>query len=63
MGYDDIPLASYTSPALSTVRQPTRAQGSTAAEFLLNRIEGDREQPREEKSFACELVIRESTVS
>jgi DNA-binding LacI/PurR family transcriptional regulator len=63
MGYDDIPLASHTSPALSTVRQPTRAQGSTAAEFLLRRIEGDREQPREEKSFACELVIRESTVS
>ncbi|HZJ45413.1 MAG TPA: LacI family DNA-binding transcriptional regulator [Pyrinomonadaceae bacterium] len=61
MGYDDIPLASHTSPALTTVRQPTRDQGKAAAEFLLRRIEGDREQPREEKAFPCELVIREST--
>jgi DNA-binding LacI/PurR family transcriptional regulator len=61
IGYDDIPLASHTSPALTTVRQPTREQGRAAAEFLLRRIEGDREQPRAEKTFACELVIREST--
>ena len=61
MGYDDIPLALHTSPTLSTVRQPTREQGRAAAEFLLRRIEGDREQAREEKAFACELVIREST--
>ncbi|HSE33352.1 MAG TPA: LacI family DNA-binding transcriptional regulator [Pyrinomonadaceae bacterium] len=62
VGYDDIPLASHTSPTLTTVRQPTREQGSTAAEFLLRRIEGDREQPRAEKAFDCELVVRESTV-
>jgi LacI family transcriptional regulator len=61
IGYDDIPLASHTSPALSTVRQPTREQGKAAAEFLLRRIEGDREQPRAERTFACELLIREST--
>jgi len=62
IGYDDIPLAAHTSPALTTVRQPTREQGRAAAEFLLRRVEGDREQPRVEKSFACELVIRESTI-
>jgi DNA-binding LacI/PurR family transcriptional regulator len=62
VGYDDIPLASHTSPTLTTVRQPTREQGSTAAEFLLRRIEGDREQARAEKTFDCELVVRESTV-
>jgi DNA-binding LacI/PurR family transcriptional regulator len=61
IGYDDIPLASHTSPTLSTVRQPTREQGKVAAEFLLRRIEGDREQPRAERTFTCELVIREST--
>lgn len=61
VGYDDIPLASHTSPALTTVRQPTREQGRAAAQFLLSRIEGDREQPRSEKTFQCELVIREST--
>ena len=61
IGYDDIPLASHTSPTLTTVRQPTREQGRTAAEFLLRRIAGDREQPRAEKTFDCELVVREST--
>lgn len=61
VGYDDIPLAAHTSPALTTVRQPTREQGRAAAEFLLRRIEGDREQPRIEKSFDCKLIVREST--
>ena len=61
VGYDDIPLASHTSPTLTTVRQPTREQGRSAAELLLRRIEGDREQPRSEKTFDCELVVREST--
>ena len=61
VGYDDIPLASHTSPTLTTVRQPTREQGRCAAEFLLRRIEGDSEQPRVEKTFQCELIIREST--
>ncbi|PWT88558.1 MAG: LacI family transcriptional regulator [Blastocatellia bacterium] len=62
VGYDDIPLAAHTSPTLTTVRQPTREQGRTAAEFLLGRIEGDREQPRCERTFQCELVVRESTI-
>jgi DNA-binding LacI/PurR family transcriptional regulator len=61
VGYDDVPLAQHTSPALTTVRQPTREQGRCAAEFLLNRIEGDSEQERVEKTFECELIIREST--
>lgn len=63
VGYDDIPLASHTSPRLTTVRQPTRDQGKTAAQFLLQRIKGDRERPRAEKTFDCELVVRESTYS
>ncbi len=61
VGYDDIPLASHTSPPLTTVRQPTREQGSVAAESLLKRIEGERDLPRTEKIFECELVMREST--
>ena len=32
VGDDDIPLASHTSPTLTTVRQPTREQGRAAAE-------------------------------
>ena len=61
VGYDDIPLAAHTSPALTTVRQPTREQGRVAAELLLRRIKDDREEPRQERFFPCELVVREST--
>jgi DNA-binding LacI/PurR family transcriptional regulator len=61
VGYDDIPMASHISPTLTTVRQPTIEQGRLAAEFLLQRIEGDHERPREEKAFDCQLIIREST--
>src|SRR5262245_54040084 len=61
VGYDDIPMASHVSPALTTVRQPTHEQGRLAAELLLQRIEDDSERPRAERAFLCELVIREST--
>jgi len=62
VGYDDIPLASHITPTLTTVRQPTREQGRLAATLLLQRIEGDRERPREEKMFECELIVRQSTL-
>ena len=61
VGHDDIPLASYTSPPLTTVRQPTREQGRVAAAFLLRRLEEDHHLPRQEQIFECELVVREST--
>ena len=63
VGYDDIPLAAHTSPALTTVRQPTREQGRIAAELLLRRIESEAPPPREEKILECELIVRESSVA
>ncbi len=62
VGFDDIPMATHTSPPLTTVRQPMRLQGQLAAEMLLRRI-GDEETPeRKERILNCELIIRESTV-
>lgn len=63
VGYDDIPLATYISPSLTTVRQPAREQGYIAAEFLLRRIESAESLPREERILECELIIRGSTAS
>ncbi|MGH9901059.1 MAG: LacI family DNA-binding transcriptional regulator [Pyrinomonadaceae bacterium] len=63
VGYDDVPLATHTSPALTTVRQPTREQGRIAADFLLRRVESPEPPPREERILNCELVVRESTVT
>ena len=39
-GWDDIQLARFVSPSLTTVRQPMRALGATAAELLFERIAG-----------------------
>lgn len=61
VGFDDIPTAIHTSPALTTVRQPTRRQGSLGAEFLLRRIEAKEDVKREEKILECELIVRDST--
>lgn len=63
VGFDDIPMAIHTSPTLTTVRQPTRRQGSLAAEFLLRRIEAKESVRREEIVLECELIVRDSTSS
>jgi DNA-binding LacI/PurR family transcriptional regulator len=61
IGFDDIPMAGHTSPALTTVRQPTQRQGSLATDFLLRRIEAKNDVQREEKILECELIVRGST--
>lgn len=63
VGFDNVPLAAYTSPPLTTVDQPTREQGREAARLLLERIEGDRTRDRREICLDCHLVIRQSTVN
>ncbi len=61
VGFDNVPLAAYTAPPLTTVDQPTAEQGRQAATLLLERIEGDRARERREINLACHLVIRAST--
>jgi len=57
-GYDDIELASYFRPALTTVRQPMEAAGFAMVEALIEQIEGGRPHPRK---LVTELVMRDST--
>jgi DNA-binding LacI/PurR family transcriptional regulator len=61
VGFDDTPLASHTTPPLTTVRQPMRLQGQIAAEMLLNRISDSKPVDRLERILECELIVREST--
>ena len=62
VGFDDLLVASMTTPKLTTIRQPLFEMGKQAASLLIARIEG-----REEESsgpahiFAPELIIRSST--
>jgi DNA-binding LacI/PurR family transcriptional regulator len=60
-GFDDIPVATYTVPPLTTVRQPIAEQGREAAKLLIGRIE--KTQPGKAKHICmdCRLIVREST--
>lgn len=63
VGFDDVPLAEHAYPSLTTVHQPVADQGREAALLLLDRIEGRRSGAGVERSFGCELVVRESSAA
>jgi len=58
-GCDDIRLAAYLHPSLTTVRQPVQDLGKAAVEMLVDLIQGKSHTPRK-KIFPVELIIRES---
>jgi DNA-binding LacI/PurR family transcriptional regulator len=59
VGFDDIELARYTDPPLSTVRQPIEEIGHTLARQLLRLLAGDQIDPA--VVLPTELVVRESS--
>jgi len=61
VGFDNVPLAAFTTPPLTTVEQPTAQQGQHAAQMLLDRIEGKVEGEHREVCFDCRLIVRAST--
>jgi LacI family transcriptional regulator, galactose operon repressor len=62
VGFDDIPSAAYQNPALTTVRQPLRKMGTTAAETVLRGIRSGSARPAmKEIVVAPELIVRETT--
>jgi DNA-binding LacI/PurR family transcriptional regulator len=63
VGFDDVAIAAYSTPPLTTVRQPTTEQGREAARLLLERIQGGNERERREICLGCDLIIRQSTVA
>jgi DNA-binding LacI/PurR family transcriptional regulator len=60
LGFDDISLASFSIPTLTTVRQPLLKMGRHAAQTLLDRIE-ERAAYVPEIAVEPELVVRCST--
>ncbi len=58
VGYDDISMAAYFSPALTTVRQPTDVAGRVLVDLLFEAI---ARQPRRSVLLPAELVVRAST--
>lgn len=55
IGFDDLPSAAMSIPALSTVRQPLHEMGSAAASLLLQQING-------EASIDKEIILETSLV-
>lgn len=61
VGFDDIPAAEWTSPPLTTVRQPIVEKGKLAARILIERMNGKAvDSPR---PLRTTLVVRKSTAS
>ncbi|HEX3045871.1 MAG TPA: HD domain-containing phosphohydrolase [Bacillota bacterium] len=58
VGFDDLAIGSFSSPPLTTVKQPFYDQGRRAAEIVWNMIQG-REVPLKVK-FPTKLVLRDS---
>ena len=59
VGFDDIPVASWVYPTLTTVRQPFVDIGTMAAEGLFRKIAGEEEEPRSHL-LKPKLIIRNS---
>lgn len=57
IGYDDMPLAAYCDPPLTTVHQPVAEAGAELVEALLGQLRGDRCGPR---TLPVYLKLRES---
>jgi DNA-binding LacI/PurR family transcriptional regulator len=61
VGFDDIPASAWTSPPLTTVRQPIVEKGRLAARILIQRMNGKPvDSP---KPLSATLVVRKSTSS
>jgi LacI family transcriptional regulator len=61
VGFDDIPLAGYMIPSLTTVAQPIHDIGATAARLLLAPI-AEPMLPPETVELETRLIVRDSTM-
>lgn len=60
IGYDDLPMAAWTGPALTTVNQPLREMAGAATRMLLDLARGVP-VPADRIDFVTGLVVRETT--
>ena len=61
IGLDDISLASYTDPPLTTVQQPMGQLGRVAAQILLDLLSGG--SPESRVKLPGKLIVRQSTAA
>jgi len=59
-GFDDIPIARYVTPPLSTVRVRIAELGKRAMDLLAEQMEGEGRPAASVQTLGCEIVVRES---
>ncbi len=59
IGFDDVPQATYVTPALTTIRQPRTAIGRQAMSLLIKSL-ADRPTERQEILLMPDLIVRGS---
>jgi LacI family transcriptional regulator len=59
-GFDDIPIARYVTPALTTIRVPIAALGAAALDALVETIESPADATTQTVVTPVELVVRRS---
>jgi LacI family transcriptional regulator len=59
-GFDDVPLADFFTPSLTTIRLPAYGLGWAAGERLARLIRGEKLE-QQGVLLATELVVRESS--
>ncbi|MEF1187605.1 substrate-binding domain-containing protein, partial [Vibrio sinaloensis] len=60
IGFDDLPVSQYFTPALTTLRQPIEEIGTLCAKSMLNLLSGERFEAR---LPPIDLIVRQSTKS
>jgi LacI family transcriptional regulator len=60
IGYDDLELAQFTSPPLTTISQPKKEIGAQAVSLLVDRI-SHKDRPPNRLMLAPELIVRRSS--
>lgn len=59
VGFDDLPFTEYTTPQLTTIRQPQNKIGETAMQTLLNIMQGHKAV--QDNVLPTQLLVRSST--
>jgi DNA-binding LacI/PurR family transcriptional regulator len=61
VGFDDIDIAAFTDPPLTTVHQPGRLKGDAAMRLLLGRLEHKDPEGSPPRRLETKLIVRGST--
>ncbi|MEY7979190.1 substrate-binding domain-containing protein, partial [Streptomyces pilosus] len=63
VGFDDLPVARWVGPPLTTVRQPLTEMAEAAAKLVLDLGKGEDSATATRVELATSLVVRSSTAA